>query len=168
MQTARKLETYLPEPTHSRQRSTKRYRRVRRRPRRLPDTVLICGAVVMVVFLAVVYLGQQVATMHLNVQAQRLEQQLQAEVQKHEQLLVQLNAAQSLRYIEELARAEIGMVDSQALTVLLLDVPAHRNMAVAEAEAAKQGATTGLFVELTDFLNHLLSLGGVRAGWSGQ
>ncbi len=169
MQTARKLESYLPEPTDIQHRSSKRYRRIRRRQRRLPDTLLVCSAVVVVVCLAVLYLGQQVATMHLNVQAQRLEQHLQAETQKHEQLLVHLNAAQSLRYIEELARQEIGMVESEALTVLYLDVPVNAPTAMAVVDDGMDSeAPDGVFVGLTEFLSHLLSLGGVKAGWSGQ
>lgn len=164
MQPARKLVDYSKQRTYDTHRGTKKYRKVKRR-RRLPETMVVFAAAILLTTLALTYLGQQVYTMHLNVTRQRLEQRLHAEKQKHEQLLVSFNAARSLRNIETIAIEQLGMVAAGDPVHLAIYAPVVDPLPldVMMAHEVETGPY-GLFAGVADLWSQWLSLGGVNTG----
>ncbi len=170
MEPARKLEYHLPEPTKQPGRRTKRYKRIRRQPRRLPETALVCVAAIIIVCLAVLYLGQQVHTMHIHRTVQQVEQELRTVRQRHEQLLFAVNSGRSLRAIEAMARDQLGMVDSETSTVLVLD-PQDDEPVLSAADKKPSGQPRqpdGVVPAIAAWADRWLPLGGIKAGWNGQ
>ncbi|NLJ80216.1 MAG: hypothetical protein GX335_04230 [Firmicutes bacterium] len=133
---------------------------------RVPPTLKICLLAAICVAVSLLYLEQQVTSFHLNMQLTQLDEQVKLLEQHNEHLLVNLETQMSLQKIEDIARNQLGMVDPDRTTSLVLDSKAP--LAPSERRWADQNSPVpdkrGVFAVLASWLNKAFPLGGVEAG----
>lgn len=140
--------------------------RRRRRRRRVPDSLFVCVLAAMVVSVALLYLGQQLYIMQLNVNISRMEAAYADIRSENQQLALSLKRAQSLTAVEEAARGRLGMVDPTEANFLVL-APDDQIMPGSGrwiADADEDAAQPAVVRAVSDWLGRWLPMGGVEAG----
>ena len=135
------------------------------RKKRMPATIKICLLAVLFVVTCIFYLNQQVQTMYLSLKLAELEQQVKTAQQRNDHLRVNLESARSLQKIEYIARTELGMIDPDVSSSLVVNPSAspHQQAQGRWIEDTPEDEW-GVFVALAGWLNKILPLGGVEAG----
>ena len=162
MAAARKLELYpIDQNEDTKVRVVKK--RVRRKRKRLPETVLICAVAAIVIIGCCLYLGQQLHTMRLSATITSLERDIQTMQQEQDHLLIALNQARRLSTVEAIARYELGMVDPVQATIVATDVPDTYQILAGGWTDSEEGQDN-IFEAVAEWINRWLPLGGVEAG----
>lgn len=141
----------------------KRKRRVRRR--RFPATLKICLLAAISVAVCILYLDQQITSFNLNLQLSKLQEEVTTLEQRNDYLLVNLEKERSLQKIDFLARTELGMVDpNDSTSVVVNSVSPQDPPAGRWTEKGHNDSGQGVFTTLANWLNKVFPLGGVEAG----
>ncbi|NLL48966.1 MAG: hypothetical protein GX249_10325 [Firmicutes bacterium] len=161
MTAARKLEqyTYYPEET-----LVPRQRRPVRR-NRLPVTVKICLVAACCVLLGILYLQQQVTSYYLSMELVQLQEEVNTMQQRNDHIMLSLESQRSLKQVEHIARTELGMVDPDYTSTLVLNVPPSSKTEM-ESRWVESPSTEGpqIVATLLSWVNKVLPIGGVEAG----
>lgn len=136
--------------------------------KKLPETMVILFLACLCVALCLFYLGQKVATMHLNVEIGQLERELDKLYEENDHLVLELESVQRLNYIEAIARGQLGMVDPENASLLVMSEPVQSRSPHSSWLDEEEQQKPGLFVMVADWLNQLLPIGGVEAGRIGR
>lgn len=148
-------QTIFPEPP-----------RPRKKNFRLPTTVKICLLAAICVAISLFYLEQQVTCFHLNMQLAQLREQVDSLEQRNDYLRVSLEKQRSLQQVEYLARTELGMVEPNHTTNLVVN--SQRRLTSGEGRWVENnppaGRERGIFAALAGWLNKAFPIGGVEAG----
>lgn len=135
------------------------------RQKKIPATIKICLFAAIFVTVSILYLNQQVQTMHLSLKLTELEQQVKAAQQRNDYLRVNLESARSLQKIEHIARTELGMIDPDVSSSLVVNPsPSRYHQAQGRWIEHTPEDERGVFTVLAGWLNKILPLGGVEAG----
>ena len=135
------------------------------RQKKIPATIKICLFAALFVTISILYLNQQVQTMHLSLKLAELEQQVKTAQQRNDYLRVNLESARSLQRIEQIARTELGMIDPDVSSSLVVN-PSTPQYQQAQGRWIEDTSEEewGVFAALAGWLNKILPLGGVEAG----
>lgn len=137
-----------------------------RKKARIPATVKICFLAACCVGLALFYLQQQVTSYYLSMELEQLQEQVNALEQRNDHLLINLESQRSLQKIEQLARTQLGMVEPERVSSLVVErsTPAFYQGESRFVETPAVKDSHGVFATLAAWLNKAFPLGGVEAG----
>lgn len=142
-------------------------RKVKRKRRRFPATLKICLLAACCVFIAILYLQQQMTGYYLNLNIAELEEQVNLIEQRNEYLKLKLESERSIQKIETIARTELGMIQPESSTILVLNRP-ERQLAGEQSrwleDQNDHDTDGGVLATLAAWLNKAVPLGGVEAG----
>ncbi len=139
--------------------------RCRKRRKRVPESLVVCLFAGIVVGIALLYLGQQLYIMQLDVNISRMESAYANVRSENQQLALSLKRAQSLAAVEEAARGRLGMVEPTQANFLVL-APDDSTMPGSGRWMADGDGDPQQFVfrAMSDWLGGWLPIGGVEAG----
>ncbi|HHY10496.1 MAG TPA: hypothetical protein GX528_08020 [Firmicutes bacterium] len=137
----------------------------RKKRRRLPATLKICLLAAIFVAVCILYLDLQITSFNLNLQLAKLQEEVAALESRNDYLLVNLEQERSLNKIDYLARTELGMVDPDMSTSVVVNTAPPKDPPSGRwAEKNQDPSEGGLFAALAYWLNKAFPLGGVEAG----
>lgn len=135
--------------------------------RRVPATVKVCCIAALCVALSLLYLQQQVSFYYLNMELAQLQEQVNILEQRNDHLMLNLESQRSLQKIEQLARKELGMVEPERVTSLVLEpassIPTNQGGRWID-NSPERVPSQGVFATLAGWFNKAFPLGGVEAG----
>ena len=139
----------------------------KRKKRRIPATIKVCLVAALCVVISLLYLQQQVTFYYLNMELVQLEEQVNVLEQRNDHLMLNLESQRSLNKIEQLARQELGMVDPERVTSIVLELTPPVNGGEGGrwmSNSPERMASQGFFATLAGWFNKAFPLGGVEAG----
>lgn len=137
--------------------------------KRVPECLVVLTLACVCVALCLLYLDQKVKTMHLNVEIGQLEQELEKLYEENAHLVLELESVQRLTYIEAVARGQLGMVEPENASLLVMSgVEQQRTPQAPGWVGEEESQNPGIFVMVAEWLNQVLPIGGVEAGRIGR
>lgn len=111
--------------------------RVRKKRRRVHETLLMTALALTCLVLALVYVGQRTYIMTLAYKVEALNQSVADALREQEFLQLRMAQAHSLAHVEQVATGRLGMVQPEATQYVILDETA-RIAATADAQPVEE------------------------------
>lgn len=155
-----------PYPKHTREWKQPQAPKSKKKRVRMPATVKICLLAACCVGVSLLYLQQQLTSYHLNVELGYLREQVNVQEQHNDYLMLNLESQRSLPKVEQIARAQLGMVEPQLTISLVVDQAEETGTNEYGRWIAPDSSqdSQGVLASLAAWFNKAFPLGGVEAG----
>lgn len=133
---------------------------------RIPAPILVCLVAAMCVFGGLLYLDQDVITMHMHLRINQADEQIASLINEQNILVMELEQSKQLSRVETIARFELGMVEPASAEMLVM-APNNNESNIGDGWLVEAENEQNIFLIVADWLNQLLPAGGVEAGQIG-